>query len=549
MLQTLCEIMNANSQKLQTRFLHLSTALYLVVFALLFNDAEATAAEPKPGQELKIDFSIESKQVPITFRFCPPGQIVPGEPKQDNKPGGASNGNPMLGGPKQISAFHLSETEITVAQFAQVVGSDRFRRLSDRAAKMKGAKEDVALLDAGNDKSPIFMVDPFDAIFFCKMLNESQLGGAGEGRSEIERWDFRLPSHVEWQYACRAVSDADGITKYPHFHSWADYDALNKNDRAKCLEEWKEIGRQEAEFVGNQFQIAELITNRYSTTNSKPLEILSVFLEQGIGSKRDFSKSTTAPVGNIKSTGPNAWGFYDMHDNVREWTIGIEDKGELQRLWKDLVNQSEISESVRNRKILFLAGGAAIDAMAGGTDAAWNAFSIWGGRPMDVKSGTPEYFSLSDDHDGEKTFDWAPGLRILLERVLADDWLLAVRRKTILLNDKPVQAKEAIDEYKNVVNEVVAESLQNEKKAVLDFYAGLAQYRLGNIAEAATIIDSQKASLVPAKKKKIDLSTLNILSTSPTSNQSSSGVDAERSEDAIYFEYLANLIKQDEIQN
>jgi hypothetical protein len=84
---------------------------------------------------------------------------------------------------------------------------------------------------------------------------------------------------------------------------------------------------------------------------------------------------------------------------------------------------------------------------------------------------------------------------------------------------------------------------------VLDFYAGLAQYRLGNIAEAATIIDSQKASLVPAKKKKIDLSTLNILSTSPTSNQSSSGVDAERSEDAIYFEYLANLIKQDEIQN
>lgn len=165
---------------------------------------------------------------------------------------------------------------------------------------------------------------------------------------------------------------------------------------------------------------------------------------------------------------------------------------------------------------------------------------------MDVKSGTPEYFSLADDGDGEKTFDYAPGLRILLERVLADDWLLAVRRKTVLINDKPVQAKEAIDEYKNVIKEIVAESLQQEKNAVLGFYAGLAQYRLGNVAEAASMIDSQKASLVPAKKKKVDLNSLDILGTSPTSTQPSSGVGAELSEDAIYFEYLADLIKKDE---
>ena len=60
------------------------------------------------------------------------------------------------------------------------------------------------------------------------------------------------------------------------------------------------------------------------------------------------------------------------------------------------------------------------------------------------------------------------------------------------------------------------------------------------------MIDSQKASLVPAKKKKVDLSSLNVLGTSSTSTKTSSGVGTELSEDAIYFEYLADLIKKDE---
>lgn len=535
--------------------LHIATApLHLVsriiascavALSVLYLCGEANAAEPKPGQEMRIVFNIGGAQVPITFRYCPSGQIFPGEPKQDDKRSVAAAESELLGGPKRMSPFYLSETEVTVSQFAQVVGFDHFRRLTGKAAKMKGAKEEVSLLVDGNDKSPIFMVGPLDAIAFCKMLNELQTSGADIGKAEIERLNFRLPSHIEWQFACRAISDADGANKYPHFHSWADYDALDKNDRAKCLEEWKEMGRQESDFAGTQFQVAEIITKRYSTTNSKPLEILSVFLKQGIHSNRDFSKSTTAPLGSIKSTGPNSWGLYDMHDNVREWTIAIDDRGELQRLWRELVNQGQINDELRQRKLLFLAGGAANDTMAGGADAAWNAFAIWGGRPMDVKSGTPEYFSLADDETADKTFDYAPGLRILLERVLADDWLLVVRRKTVLSNDKLDEALASIDQFQQVIREIVAESSQNEKAALLAYYAGLAQYRMGKVADAASIIDSQKANLAPARKKKVDLSSLDVLGTNSASNAKPARVDAEPSEDAMYFGYLADLLKQD----
>ena len=107
------------------------------------------------------------------------------------------------------------------------------------------------------DDLPVEMVSWEDAMAFCRKLNQMD-GNRPSG------YVYSLPTEAQWEYACRA-----GTTTATAFG-----DSLSSRD---------------ANFDGD---------NPYG------------------GAAKGPKLGKTAPVGSYR---PNAWGFYDLHGNVREW--------------------------------------------------------------------------------------------------------------------------------------------------------------------------------------------------------------------------------------
>jgi sulfatase modifying factor 1 len=107
------------------------------------------------------------------------------------------------------------------------------------------------------DDLPVEQVSWEDAMAFCRKLNQMD-GNRPSG------YVYSLPTEAQWEYACRA-----GKTTATAFG-----DSLSS---------------REANFNGE-----------------KPYG----------GAAKEPKLGKTAPVGSYR---PNAWGFYDLHGNVREW--------------------------------------------------------------------------------------------------------------------------------------------------------------------------------------------------------------------------------------
>ena len=280
----------------------------------------------------------------MAFRFCPSGELKLGRPspeKANQEDKESSDPLAALAGGKSVSLrnFYITETEVTITQFQRIVGDERFQSLKKRNETVnKGSPDLIQQLKTGGEY-PIFMVSLDDAVDFCKKLDEVAAGGAAVGKRSIEQRRFRIPSHAEWQYACRASEDTMVAESLPHFNRWVDsFDALNKQDRARCLEEWEAMGRKKEDFTGSQIQVAEILTERLVFGNSKPLEILSAFLSLSLKLNRDYSKDTV--LGNlaaVRSTEANAWQIFDMHENVCEWVLVIPDQGDSREFWNRLM--------------------------------------------------------------------------------------------------------------------------------------------------------------------------------------------------------------------
>ncbi|QHG20187.1 SUMF1/EgtB/PvdO family nonheme iron enzyme [Nostoc sp. ATCC 53789] len=131
-----------------------------------------------------------------------------------------------------VPAFFIGKFEVTQEQYQQIMGSN--------PSSFKGAKR------------PVEKVSWNDAVDFCKKLSQKT------GR------EYRLPSEVEWEYACRA-----GTTTPFHFGETITTELANYN--------------------GN-FAYASALKGR--------------------------NRQETAEVGSFPA---NAFGLYDMHGNVREW--------------------------------------------------------------------------------------------------------------------------------------------------------------------------------------------------------------------------------------
>lgn len=168
--------------------------------------------------------------------WCPAGNFMMGSPANEN----GRSANETRHEEKLMQGFWMAKYEVTQAQWRSVMG--------DNPSAHKG------------DNLPVENVRWSDCRKFC------------------DNADLRLPTEVEWEYACRAGSQ----TAY----FWGN--ALN-GDRANCNGRYPCDTQERGPYLGK-----------------------------------------TSPGGTYSS---NAWGLCDMHGNVWEWCEDIEKPGQGSAAW------------------------------------------------------------------------------------------------------------------------------------------------------------------------------------------------------------------------
>ncbi len=181
-------------------------------------------------------------------------------------------------------SFYMGQCEVTLGEFLKFYHAAKYQ-LSDGEGQgwakttdpnhrehedLVRSKEFVPCHWGHPDQSmqhPVVNVSMFDAEEFCKWLSTQEHG------------KYRLPTEAEWEYACRAGTK----TRYGFGASDERFDEFGN-----CADK--------------SFGAGEHWPSDKSINDGFPL---------------------TAPVGSFK---PNAFGLYDMHGNVYEWTSDQFDK-------------------------------------------------------------------------------------------------------------------------------------------------------------------------------------------------------------------------------
>jgi formylglycine-generating enzyme required for sulfatase activity len=449
----------------------------------------ARAAEPAAGERLELTFQTEAGPATLAFRYCPAGVLAPGRPSKENAQTVA------------MRPFYMQEIEVTGEVFGKIAGAERLQKVRERAGKN--------LRDlAENPELPIFFVRLEDVGAFCERLEQLSLEQAGGAVSPLEARRFRPPTHYEWQYAARAQAQPDPAHPLPHFNLWPPtYKILDPIAQQKCLEEWQEMGRRDA-FTGAQEQVAAILLAR-GQTKGKPHEILGAFLKAAIGIDRDYAEiPDPPPLRKPPVSKPNAWSSYDLHNNVREWTLGAvgQERGEskFQPGAREIWAEVQAGKTPAGRPLFFFAGGSFVDNADGTT--GWMKFAVWGGgtkkiegQPVGLNRATGEvsYFSRRDLEETDLLSEQAPGFRVVMRRGLRDDWRFVLRQAT-RGGETDAKALEAFPLHQQTIEELAPPGERDAALATLDFYRAMALYRLGRKQDSRAALDGARAQTLRA---------------------------------------------------
>lgn len=226
-------------------------------------DAKARQSSATDRTEWEVDLGAG---VTMRFVLVPAGEFVMGEPGgyADERPAGAVTID---------RPFWLGQCEVTNEEFA------RFDPTHDSGREsmlwLKWDWEDY--LDLAGPKQPVCRVSWQQAQAFCRWLAQRT------GR------EFSLPTEAQWEWACRAGTDTatsfgPAGADFSPYANLADAALLN-------LAGW----------------------NRVQTPFGKVERVRPFYAAEPVDDRFQVS----SPVGSYR---PNAWGLYDMHGNVGEWT-------------------------------------------------------------------------------------------------------------------------------------------------------------------------------------------------------------------------------------
>jgi formylglycine-generating enzyme required for sulfatase activity len=187
----------------------------------------------KPGEQRSVDG--------IALRWCPPGRFVMGSPPGEagHRPDEAQVEVTLTRG------FWIAAYETTQGEWQRIVGSFPDKQPTADAGK--------------GDRFPVYWINFEEAEAFCRAIT----GRARASRAIPARWEFRLPTEAQWEYACRAGTST----------------ATSFGNR---------LAREQANFGG------------------EPLN----------GAAGGPALHRASPVGSYPA---NPWGICDMHGNIFEW--------------------------------------------------------------------------------------------------------------------------------------------------------------------------------------------------------------------------------------
>ena len=193
---------------------------------------KAVARQEACSEKLGLPVDI-ANSIGMKLKLIPAGEFMMGSPASDED---ASDDEKPQHKVQITKPFHIGVYEVTLAEYETLMGKD-----SSRSLRRYGAGH---ISERDTSRYPVDQVLEGNAMEFCMRLSDK------EGKT------YRLPTEVEWEYACRAGT-----------------------------------------------------TTRYSFGNDP------ANLGQYAWYK-DNSGRNTHPIGEKR---PNAWGLYDMHGNVSEW--------------------------------------------------------------------------------------------------------------------------------------------------------------------------------------------------------------------------------------
>lgn len=182
------------------------------------------AAQAQYAQQLHLPVELENS-IGLRLRLVPPGSCMIGSPEDELGRGSVEKQHVRT----VYRPFYLGKFEVTQEEYSSIMGTN--------PSGFHGARR------------PVEEISWFDAQTFCIKLNE---------REGLPKNTYRLPTEVEWEYACRAGTD----TAYYAGNSPADLD-----------------------------RVAETGDNNFRCTM------------------------------NVGGRPPNALGLYNMHGNVWEWCL------------------------------------------------------------------------------------------------------------------------------------------------------------------------------------------------------------------------------------
>lgn len=388
-------------------WLPLSSTIWFAIlaFALSWVPVLSVAALPLPGEQRDVFFTgPDGEECVIAFRWCPPGRIPAGDPA-----------NPSSW--HESEGFWISETEVSLEQLECIAGHEALNDFKDsyfdNPTYQKTGMDDVdKTRDAerarvteqvfGNTAFPVNGVSATNAEAFCREVtvafnaNLDQPGYSGM----FSTFQFRLPTHVEWQYACRGASSRNHFVNWPanplnvavgEFKNYREF--LRKKDP----DAYERYPADFDSFDGTEDAMIRLLTHTASEVRDVATTLLG------------FLINASAEVKQVASCEANDWGIRGMPGNVAEWVLYAEEADPRQP-----ASQSADSPDNGNSKPQLLIAGTWAKSTL--NNVSWERLSIW------------HWQKLTKIDVDASTVGQPVGIRLVMTDAVTETWFADLRQ-------------------------------------------------------------------------------------------------------------------------